>query len=248
MSKKKTNEEYVLELSVKRPEYIAREEYVTASIKIIHKHLVCGHEWLITPNKILSGRGCPRCSNGRKTTEEYKQQIPEAYEPLENYINNYTPILHRHIACGHEWLAYPNSILKGSGCPNCANIKRTKTIEQYKKQIPEAYELLEPYINNYTPILHRHIACGYEWRVAPTSILQGYGCPVCATSGFNPEKPATLYYICINEKYYKIGITGKTVQERFQREKDVIIRLAWSQKFEKGSDAFLMEKEIKNTH
>lgn len=56
----------------------------------------------------------------KKTTEQYKSELPDDLELLEEYINAKTPILHKH-SCGHTWKVRPNCIIKGQGCPKCAD-------------------------------------------------------------------------------------------------------------------------------
>lgn len=119
----------------------------------------------------------------RKTHEEYENELFEReidYWPLEQYITNKTPINHECVK-GHIWKAKPNSILTGMGCPKCAS-NRKKTTEEYKLEIANTeYDVLENYLGNKIPILHKHI-CGYEWRTRPNDILSGYGCPSCSNN------------------------------------------------------------------
>lgn len=185
----------------------------------------------------------------RRTHEEYEIQLCDKeidYWPLEQYQNNQTKILHECLE-GHKWKVQPSSILRGHGCPYCVGNAR-KTTEEYRIQIPEGYELLEPYVTNKTPIRHRHTECGQAWRVQPSNILGGSGCPNCASYGFNPGKPAILYYVCFDETYYKLGITNRSVSERFSREKGISIKTVWEKYFDTGADALALEKEIKITH
>ena len=50
----------------------------------------------------------------------------------------------------------------------------------------------------------------------PDTHLKGSGCPSCAVTGFDRNKPGTLYYLSINDgEAYKIGITNRTVQQRY---------------------------------
>lgn len=57
-----------------------------------------------------------------KTHREYEDNLfnkeIDAW-PLENYINDYTPILHTCLM-GHTWKARPSNILRGHACPDCA--------------------------------------------------------------------------------------------------------------------------------
>ena len=46
---------------IKDLDIISLETYIGTETKILHKHSKCGYEWLVTPHKILAGRGCPAC-------------------------------------------------------------------------------------------------------------------------------------------------------------------------------------------
>jgi len=189
-----------------------------------------------------------RAPSRRKTHEKYISELPKGIEVLEKYATAIIKILHKHTLCGSTWMARPNDILNGYGCPICGG-SMLKTTEQYIAQLPKDIELIEKsYKGAHTPILHKHKNCGNEWLVTPDNILHrdsSANCPSCAVSGFNINKPATLYYICINSKYYKIGITNKTINDRFSKEKDVTIKIIWEKLFDKGYEAFEAEKTIK---
>ena len=249
--RKKTNEEYILELSKKNPEYISLAQYQGSAVKIMHKHLSCGYEWKVIPNSLLLGHGCPKCA-GRmlKTKEQYAEELPEGYQLRSNYINAKTPVLHKHILCGTEWLATPSNILyNGTKCPKCS-ANSPKTTEQYIKELPEGYSLLDKYINNYTPIYHKHIACGHIWHVTPTSILKGSECPNCTLHGFNPMLPAYLYHVEFtyeNVRYFKIGITKhENLSDRFGYGdwNNLKMKELWKKVYPLGLDARNKEKEL----
>ena len=81
----------------------------------------------ITPNHILSGRGCPICGrNKKKTTQEIIKEIKEA-QPYSDY--NYDEVvyngIHRHIKlkcnkCGTIFYNSPSNLIKyKNGCPGC---------------------------------------------------------------------------------------------------------------------------------
>ena len=84
-----------------------------------------------------------------------------------------------------------------------------KTHEDYVDEvrlIDDRIEVVEKYIGAKTKIKHRCKICGYgnngEWMPAPTDILRGRGCPVCATT---PRKigPAPVYKNSIWSSEYK---------------------------------------------
>ena len=186
MGKRKATEEYKEELKSKNINIECLEEYINNATKILHKCLICGNEWKTRPNDILKGHNCPACSKKKqKTTEEYKEDLKSKnikIEPLEEYINSSTKILHKCLICGNTWKAIPNNILSGYGCSKCATFKRTKTTEEYKEELKSKninIECLEEYKGALTKIFHKCLICNYEWKIKPNTVLNGYGCPAC---------------------------------------------------------------------
>lgn len=58
---------------------------------------------------------------------------------------------------------------------------RKKTHAEYENQLLEReidYFPLEPYVNDRTPIIHQCIN-EHQWKVCPSNILTGQGCPYC---------------------------------------------------------------------
>ena len=59
---------------------------------------------------------------------------------------------------------------------------RRKTHEEYVKELSiknPNIEVVERYVNTATKIKHRCLIDGFEWNVAPATILRGHGCPQC---------------------------------------------------------------------
>lgn len=252
MRRKKTNEEYIQQLLDRKISLTPVELYVDARTKILHK---CpkDHEWHITPDNVLRGTRCPKCcSTKRKTTEEYEQELllkGILYVPIEEYTSSNTSILH---LCpeGHKWKASPSNILRGRGCLKCSISNRTKNLQTYKEELEArniSYKVCENYISARTPILHS-CSCGTVWNITPDNVLRGKGCPSCASYGFDPTRTAILYYIKVvsyhQEVYYKIGITNRTVEDRFSRDKDKTIQILMQKQFLLGSDARAEEQSI----
>lgn len=125
----------------------------------------------------------------RKTHEEYVKQVYEVnpnIDVVEMYVDCNTKIKHRCKVDGHEWLAFPNNILRGHGCSECMkrilHHKFAKTHDDYIKEVASVnpdIEVLEEYINNHTPILHRCKKHDVIWKALPMHILQGCGCAQC---------------------------------------------------------------------
>lgn len=169
--------------------------------------------------------------------------------PLEDYISSRVKIAHQ-CTEGHIWSVEPRRIIDGRGCPICSG-RNKKTTEEYIKNIASKsinYIPIEEYKGTHIPILHR-CPSGHEWLVRPSHILLGKGCPSCATYRMDPESPAILYYIKINYNniyYYKIGITSRTIKDRFRDESEIEIYELYSHLFNKAKEALEIEQSILN--
>lgn len=82
---------------------------------------------------------------------------------------------------GIQQITFQN-FTSGSGCPYCGGTKQ-KTPDEYIIELAEKapnIEVLEPYVNLKTKILHKCKDCNYIWSVKPDLILHsGNGCPKC---------------------------------------------------------------------
>jgi hypothetical protein len=184
---------------LKDTEYEALEPYVNALTKINHLHKPCGFIWNTRPNDIKNRfkkgltTGCPGCGKaGRLTQAQYEQRlIGTEFEVLGKYINNRSPILHKHTICGKESLMSPMSIMDHGrlGCSHCGKVFK-QTTEGYVEKLKDSeYELLEEYTGSKDKLLHRHKVCGTEFLIRPNDILSGHGCNTCA-KGRNYSKLA----------------------------------------------------------
>lgn len=194
----KIHEKYVDELKEKLPHILVVDKYIDKSTSIMHYCINHGIFWESTPDNVLHSTGCSLCRGetiGNKLTKSHEQYVDELYltnpniEVIDNYINANIPILHRCKIDGHIWPVTPANILSGCGCPQCKfrllSDMFKKTHEQYVDEVASInpnIEVLEQYVNSHTPILHRCKQDGYVWKIAPSNILSGQGCPCCQES------------------------------------------------------------------
>ena len=94
----------------------------------------------------------------------------------------------------------------------------------------------------------------HEW--GPTSIesrtnkhpgKKRTGCPTCAESGFDPIAPATLYYVKIENvgaPLYKIGVTNRDVEQRFQKKDRQNMTVIFTREYESGQEAKNAESAV----
>ena len=188
--KKKTNKEFIAELQKKNASIIPVDTYVNSSTKIGFRCIVCGNEWKASPGKILSGRGCPKCSRKqvaskrRYTKEEYVRKLRTVnpfIEVLGDYINSQNKIKVHCQKCDNTWDVVPSSLLHGTGCPRCKKRYR-RTSEDYAAEVHRIsphISILDEYKNAHTKIRAKCNRCGKEWRVEANSLLKGGDCPYC---------------------------------------------------------------------
>lgn len=132
---KKTNEEYVKEVSIINSNIDVMEDYINAKTNILHKCKICGYKWMAAPTNILKGKGCPQCAGlKRRNHEEYVKTV-SIINPniivIGTYVNARTKIMHRCLICGTEWNTSPYVITSGHGCPVCNHSLGEKDTSRY---------------------------------------------------------------------------------------------------------------------
>lgn len=146
------------------------------------------------------------------TNSTYDSRLLEKgikYTRVGNYINSRTKILHFCPVCASTWEATPGSILQGSGCGNCTTNIKKHTNESYDAKLLEKgikYKRIGEYKTAHTSIEHQCPTCGNIWKVSPSNVSQGRGCPICAlkaTSFSNTTYDAKLLEKGI--KYKRVG-------------------------------------------
>lgn len=134
-SLKKTHEQYVSQITCLCPNIEVIGTYINAKTKIMHKCKIDGYKFIVTPNHILRGSGCPMCAGViQKTTNQYKDEvfrINQNIEVIGEYVNAKTSIRHRCKIDDYEFDAKPNNILSGKGCPVCNQSHGEREIQHY---------------------------------------------------------------------------------------------------------------------
>ena len=132
MSKAKTKEQYMDDLINKNPQTIIVGEYINARTPTLHRCLIHGNEWNISPDNALKGKQCPDCAKSKmgkarkKSHDEYISQLKKlSYEivPLEQYNGSKHKIIHYCKIHDYSWSVRPEDVLNGKGCPKCRSDK-----------------------------------------------------------------------------------------------------------------------------
>ena len=136
------------------------------------------------------------------------------------------------------------------GCPTCGGL-HGKTTEKFIEDARLVHGDKYSYsnseyigaLNNIDIICHEH---GSFSQIA-SNHLAGSGCPQCSVTGFDIKKSGILYYIEItneDNKYYKIGITNLTVQQRFSAAERSKIKVISITEYAEGRDAYNEEQKL----
>ena len=240
-------------------EYLS--DYINSYTKIKIKCLECGNIFKQQAINHYRGQGCPKCSK-KKNTMTHIDFLKKAllihgskYEYIDSYENSSKKIRIRCKKCNDVFRQTPNNHLKGHGCPNCKKLKAGLTqvlspeefLKKAHKIHKDSFEYLTPYKRSKEKIEIKCLKCGTIFNQKPNNHLRGQGCPNCSTNGFNPDKPAILYYLKDTETgLYKIGITNKSsIEERFGKtfcsKRAIALK---EQSFLNGQEALEYEQEI----
>lgn len=209
------------------------------------------------PSSHLKGRGCKFC---RSNTEAFIKKAKKvhkgmyAYDKVQYVHSQQNVIIECPIHGSFE--QRPANHLAGKGCGLCGNVNRgllsrgntEKFIKKAKLKYGELYDYSKTeYITSTLPITVICLEHG-AFSITPENHLQGTGCPKCAVHGFNKTKPAYLYYLKIttedNQILYKIGITNRTVNERFQLKDLQKIEIVKQKLYSSGEDAYNWEQKL----
>lgn len=208
----------------------------------------------------LGGAGCNYCSGRKFDRAKFVSKSSEVHGEKFDYslIGDIKSMSEKVVVVcpSHGPFAiYAARHLAGDGCRACAiEVRGRKNYEAARARwIPRATKIHEgrfnysnvKYLSAKEPV---EIICsehGSYWQ-SPNNHLNGAGCPRCGGHGFDNDKPATLYYLRVNDGnrlLWKIGITNRDVKTRFPRDYRKITTLEfWT--FELGIDAYKREQEI----
>ena len=192
-NRRKTHEDFIIELNNINPNIEILSEYRTTSEKVLCRCTIDDFKWYTTPHSLLEGHGCPECSNrkqNRRTNEQFLNELKIKYPtitPLEDFTKVNDSMKFKCDTCDYEWQTAPNVLLNKenySGCPKCANLAPISEKEMVNRL--ESKNKRIKYISGYKGILKRAkfscLSCGNEWETPVNSVLSGRGCPKCNMS------------------------------------------------------------------
>ena len=213
-------------------------------------------------SRIGNGQGCPSCSlygpladNDIRAQADVNPKYPYInYERRKDNRGSIVICVTRRCKEHGKFEQLLSSIRNGQGCPGCSssapvsdeNIRSRASVDPKYSYV--CYERRKA--KNGSPVIYVTRQCEehgeFEQKLLRIDI--GQGCPGCAIGGFDPTKPAIIYYLrldTLDGMLYKIGITNKTVMDRYPSLRDqALIEIVYQQRFKVGADAHAAEQQI----
>lgn len=190
MTKKLTHEEQVTAITKVNPN-IEVIGVITGNMeKVSCRCKTCNHEWFGRPADLKRCIGCPKCAASKRAQKRalpHEEQIAiiakvnPGIKVLGEIINNKTKVLCYCKVCDHEWMARPETLKIGRGCPKCAD--RRLTHEEQVASITKVnsnIEILGKITASLKKVLCKCKICNYEWSATPNNLKHGTGCPKCS--------------------------------------------------------------------
>lgn len=208
MAKRKTNEEYILELQQKLPHIIPKEQYQGNRVSILHHCSIHNVDWMVSPFNLLQhGNGCKfcqeeahraHCDERKKSNEQFVKEVFDlgtGIKPLDKYDGLRTKIRFQ-CANGHIWSSTPHDILYGYGCPYCSGNKVLRGFNDLWTTHPGVASMLKDKDIGYEISYGTHRVldfvcpqCGYVKQMSPKQIISyGFGCNMCSVGIKYPNR------------------------------------------------------------
>lgn len=229
---------------------------------------ICKHHGLITQKagEHIRGKGCKKCAidysknlitdkSKLNYLKKFKETHGDKYS-YENvvYINGTTKVK---INCKFhgEFEQRPDDHKSGYGCPKCAREYKAYDLKYYIEQSnivhnnKYIYNILKHKILNTEKV---DVFCNlHGWfKINAKKHINGHGCVLCLnkdkrwTRKYYDGNKTILYYVKIG-KYYKIGLTKRTIHKRFEGETNIRrqVEIINQWEFKNGGIAFEIENE-----
>jgi hypothetical protein len=198
--------------------------------------------WIPRFEDIVRGNGCPKCASlYRFSEDEYKLQIETATKYRVLDFSSEKKAKHTKVALecpehgegllfGNPWYPTINNVLRGAGCPKCANTYVYSADEIVSKinEIGHGRFRLSNNNSDFSKGVKSRVELqclideNFTWETNADCIFCGTSCPHCSSYGFNESKPAYFYLqdLYIDDEFVavKLGITNRQPLLRMKQQ------------------------------
>lgn len=239
--------------------------YIDAKTKMEVTCPIHGAFWVAPSKHYGRGHGCPQCAgrSGKKLTEAtFIERAVEVHGNKYGYDLVVGPKSRNKvdIECPDHgvFTQRVDQHLGGAGCPTCCYGSMQERTDKFITDCTAIHKGKYDYAEvNYLGT-NRNVEIGCpihgSFMQTPSSHRAGRGCPACANRGrgFNQDGEAILYYLRVDadngKVLYKIGVTGKTITERYSPSELAKITVLFTTRYSIGRDAYNEEQRIINEH
>lgn len=197
-----THEDFVMEMNEKYPHIKIMSKYKNKASKMNCFCTLCNNEITRRADYLLNentNMNCPHKSGRSKSHEQYVKEVSIKNPDIEvigEYIDSYTKIHVKSKKCIHDWHAYPERILQGTGCPYCAGRIIVNGVNDMVTVAPWMVEYLvnkeDAYKYRATSTSYTDFKCIYCGHIKNYQIqnvyYHGFCCPVCSCGISYPNR------------------------------------------------------------
>lgn len=256
---------------IKKAKFIHGNKYDYSLVQYLNNktkvEIICnieGHKnFMQTPDAHINiGNGCPECKKCKLSysTDTFIKKANKVHSNYYTYQSTVYTLAGNAVTVTcpvhGDFSVRANQHLAGQICMKCDIANKTKSVEEYLLEAAAIHNDKYDYsLVNYTTNKEQiRIVCPMhgEFKQRASDHLAGASCPSCAKYGFQPNKSAILYYLKIttdtNQVLYKIGITNRTVNERFNLTDLSKIEIVKQKLYTDGAEALKWETKLKRMY
>lgn len=221
----KTHDEFINEINFINPNILILDKYKNSKTSIKCKCRIDGHEWMSTPDNLISKKsGCPKCAGNQSYSHdlfvEKMSLINSNIKITGIYTRNSSKVECSCLVCSNIWHSTANNLLRGRGCPVCSGKRVLKGVNDISTTDPELVKYFKNEDDAYNhsrgsdkKAFFKCINCNHEKEMnISTFVSQGFARNVCSDSISYPEKLMINLLTHIKTQY---GITIET-QKTFE--------------------------------
>jgi hypothetical protein len=227
MSKKRTNEEFLNEVKQIYPAYDILSEYINCDTSVYCHCNIHNVDFNSIPYNLLKGKaGCELCRRekignaNRKNIDKYLSELHNLKPHLVligAYTDANTKTLFHCNKHNIDFQKTPWKALHQHGCPQCTKENQyrvnKKTQQDFIVQMQDVnnnIEVVGEYCGAHERVEVRCLLCGHIWRPQASSLVSGFGCPMCASSHGEKRIKEFLEYrnICFMPQKAFVGLYG----------------------------------------
>ncbi len=223
---KKSLKKRISKLYSRKSDNVEILSYDENCMRVKCKCKICGDDYETSYDSLIQGSMHRKCAvsaalsdlrlSQDKVMERVKSFGNNILIDFSNYYSTDALLDCKCEVCNHEWKAKQKNLVKGRGCPECAQDKRNrskyKSFDCYEELLNDMnLTVVSDYINASTPVKLRCNNCGSEFE-STLAYISHYliGCKTCKREEARIEKSIKFISI-LNKKNETIKLIGEFV-------------------------------------